>query len=325
MTGERFTFADLFSGIGGMRLPFQELGGKCVFSSEIDPIARETYFENFKEYPSGDITKIDASDIPDHDILLAGFPCQPFSIIGNMLGFADTRGTLFFEIERIIRKKRPRAFLLENVKQLKSHDHGRTLKIILLKLRDLGYNVEWAVLDARNFGLPQKRERIFIVGFLGNLKFRFPTCSGPPLRLEDVLLPEDQVPDEYRASEYIIKKRQMQTKGKKKFEPSIWHENKSGNVAINDYSCALRAGASHNYILINGRRLPTPSELLGIQGFPKDFIILGEYSEIRKQLGNTVAVPVVRALATAIVDLISQKIGETNERAGSLESFEQIN
>ena len=161
-----FTFIDLFAGIGGIRIPFEELGGTCVFSSEWDKNAQKTYFANFGEVTAGDITKISELDIPDHDILLAGFPCQSFSIMGKQLGFADTRGTLFFDIERILRAKRPSAFLLENVKQLTTHDKGRTLGVILSKLEQLGYHVHWKVLNALDFGLPQKRERIFIVGFL---------------------------------------------------------------------------------------------------------------------------------------------------------------
>ena len=160
-----FEFIDLFAGIGGMRLPFDRLGGKCVFSSEWDIHAQEMYYYNFGEMPEGDITKIHESDIPDHDILLAGFPCQPFSIIGDKQGFTDTRGTLFFDIERILRRKRPRAFVLENVKQILTHDKGRTFAVIQEHLWRLGYTIYHDVLNALDFGLPQKRERLFIVGF----------------------------------------------------------------------------------------------------------------------------------------------------------------
>ena len=190
------------------------------FSSEIDKAARETYRLNFGDTPSGDITKIDAKDIPKHDILLAGFPCQAFSILGNGLGFADTRGTLFFEIERILKEKRPKAFLLENVKQLASHDKGRTFKIITKVLASLGYNLSWAVLDARKFGLPQKRERTFIIGFTEENDFKIPDFAGPAVRLEEILLPESDVPEEYFASEHIKERRQEQTKGKTKVYPS---------------------------------------------------------------------------------------------------------
>jgi DNA (cytosine-5)-methyltransferase 1 len=170
-----FKFIDLFSGIGGFRLAFESVGGDCVFSSDIDKWANQTYFENFEEYPCGDITKIPTSDIPSHDILCGGFPCQPFSIAGRRLGFGDTRGTLFFEIERILKEKRPRAFLLENVKGLVNHDKGNTLKIILTKLKELGYNVFYEVLNSADYGVPQNRERIYLVGFLDNVQdFNFP-------------------------------------------------------------------------------------------------------------------------------------------------------
>ena len=151
----KFTYIDLFAGIGGIRIPFQELGGECVFTSEWDKFSQKTYFVNFGEIPEGDITKIEAEDIPDFDILLAGFPCQPFSQAGLHKGFEDTRGTLFFEIERIIKAKRPHAFLLENVKQLRGHDHGRTFRVIMDHLRALDYHAEAKVLKAADFGVPQ--------------------------------------------------------------------------------------------------------------------------------------------------------------------------
>ena len=173
-----FTFIDLFAGIGGIRIPFEKLGGTCVFSSEWDKHARQTYAANFGETPAGDITQIDAADIPAHDILLAGFPCQPFSILGDKQGFADTRGTLFFDIARILKEKQPNAFLLENVKQLRTHDKGRTFAIIQESLAQLGYTIYHEVLNALDFGLPQKRERIFIVGFRETDCVRF--SAGAP-------------------------------------------------------------------------------------------------------------------------------------------------
>ena len=158
---DNFNFIDLFAGIGGIRIPYEKLGGTCVFSSEWDKHAQQTYAYNFGEIPAGDITKIDATEIPDHDILLAGFPCQPFSIIGDKQGFEDTRGTLFFDIARILKQKQPSAFLLENVKQLLTHDKGQTFAVIQAQLSRLGYTTYHKVLNALDFGLPQKRERIF--------------------------------------------------------------------------------------------------------------------------------------------------------------------
>lgn len=307
----KFTFIDLFAGIGGIRLPFNELGGECVFSSEWDKFAQQTYEANFGELPKGDITQIHTNEIPEHDILLGGFPCQAFSIMGKSLGFADTRGTLFFEIERILKVRKPKAFLLENVKQLKGHDKGRTLQVILTKLEKLGYKVKWEILNALNFGLPQKRERIIIVGFLDHsIEFEFPKGSNKNKKtLEDILEPDDLVDKKYFASDEIIKNRLEKVAGKEIFEPAVWHENKAGDVSVNDFSCALRAGASYNYLLVNGKRRFTPKELLRLQGFPEGFKVVVSDQQIRKQTGNSVPVPVIRAVAKEMLKCLN----ETNE------------
>ena len=169
----RYKFIDLFSGIGGFRLGFEKKDFQCVYSSEINEHAREMYFENFGEFPAGDVTKINEKDIPEHDVLCAGFPCQPFSIAGDKKGFEDTRGTLFFDIIRILKEKKPKAVILENVKHFKNHDKGRTLQVILNSLKEIGYTTNWKVLNAKDFGIPQNRERTIIVGFLDNKKFDF--------------------------------------------------------------------------------------------------------------------------------------------------------
>lgn len=296
------TFIDLFAGIGGIRLPFDELGYKCVFSSEWDSAACDTYEANFGERPLGDITKISAAEIPSHDILLAGFPCQTFSIMGKMAGFSDTRGTMFFEIERILSHHKPQVILLENVKQLTTHDKGRTFETILAHLSALGYHVKYKVLDARNFGLPQKRERIIIVGFLDEnmaekFNFDFPVI---PYNLADVLENDSDVDKSLFASARILEKRKAYTKNKNVFYPSVWHENKAGNISVLDYACALRTGASYNYLLVNGIRRPSSRELLRFQGFPDDFKIVVPHGEIRRQTGNSVAVPMIRAVAERI-------------------------
>jgi DNA (cytosine-5)-methyltransferase 1 len=292
-----FKFIDLFAGIGGMRLPFEEMGGKCVFTSDWDKDAQNIYEANFGEKPHGDITKINENDIPDHDILLAGFPCQPFSIIGSRKGFEDTRGTLFFDIEGILKAKRPKAFLLENVKQLRGHDQGRTLNIILNHLAALGYHVHWKVLNALDFGLPHKRERIFIVGFKTNYEFKFPlgTITRPPLST----ILEKKVDRSYFASKEIQKR--MDTEHKSQHNPGIWHINKGGNISSHPYSCALRAGASYNYLLVNGKRRLTPRECLRLLGFPDSYKIVLNYMQMRKVTGNGVCVPVVRALAKEMI------------------------
>ena len=311
MASPHFRFIDLFAGIGGIRLAFESVGAKCVFSSEWDRHAQQTYATNFGDTPQGDITAISSDQIPEHDILLAGFPCQPFSIIGDKLGFTDTRGTLFFDIERILRDKRPRAFLLENVKQLKSHDKGRTLAVILQKLTDLGYHLHWKILNALDFGLPQKRERIFIAGFQEPYAFRFPQGTADRKTLADILEPDENVDSHWLASEYIRTKRQASVQGKHVFYPSVWHENKGGNVSVLPFSCALRAGASFNYLLVNGRRRLTPREMLRLQGFTESFVIDGVETQIRKQIGNSVPVPVVTAIAHQMVKAMTEEVFET--------------
>ena len=307
----KLKFIDLFAGIGGIRIPFDELGYECVFSSEWDAKACKTYEANFGDVPHGDITKIEAKDIPSFDICLAGFPCQAFSIMGKMQGFADTRGTMFFEIERILAYHKPKAILLENVKQLVTHDKGRTCKILLDKLAALGYHVKYQVLNALDFGLPQKRERIIIVGFRDSAladKFNF-DFSRKPYSLSSILEDDDKVESSYYASDRIREKRKASVVGKEVFYPSMWHENKSGNISVLGYSCALRTGASYNYILVNGVRRPTSRELLRLQGFPDSYKIVVSNADIRRQTGNSVAIPMIRMVAEKIDKLLK---GETN-------------
>ncbi|MCU0389823.1 MAG: DNA cytosine methyltransferase [Thermoflexibacter sp.] len=297
---------DLFAGIGGIRLGFEAWGCENVFTSEWDRDAQTMYEANFGEKPLGDITQISPKDIPEHDILLAGFPCQPFSIIGNMQGFADTRGTLFFNIEEILRVKQPYCFLLENVKQLRTHDNGRTFKVIIEKLKDLGYFVHHSILNALDFGLPQKRERTIIVGFKENIRFSFPKPLGQYLPLSDFLQTDKEIDKKYFASEDIVQKRLAKLK-KEPFFPSVWHENKGGNISVLPFSCALRAGGSYNYLLVNGNRRLTEREMLRLQGFPENFKITTSYTAMRKLTGNSVAVPVIRAVAKQMLEAIKQK------------------
>ena len=258
-------------------------------------------------------TKIPEKDIPPHDLLLAGFPCQAFSIMGKMQGFADTRGTMFFEIERILSYHKPSVILLENVKQLTTHDKGRTFKVILSRLEKLGYFVKWKVLNALDFGLPQKRERVIIVGFRSEQDFFNFNFDFPPQKynLSDILEKDEDVDNSLFASERIIQKRLEKTKGKEVFYPSIWHENKSGNISVLDYACALRTGASYNYLLVNGYRRPSSRELLRLQGFPDSYKIVVSHQEIRRQTGNSVAVPMIRAIAKKIDNIIKQEYNET--------------
>lgn len=296
-----YKFIDLFAGIGGIRLAFERNGMEAVFASEWDKAAQKTYEANFGETPHGDITLIDANSVPDHDILTGGFPCQPFSIIGAGKGFGhETQGTLFFDIERILKAKKPRAFMLENVKQLRGHDQGRTLKVIIKHLKALGYNVQYEVFNGLNYGVPQKRERIVIVGFLEDVNFSFPT--GPVVEaktLVDILEPDSRVDKKHFLSDAVHQA--VNERAKKPFPiPSVWHINKSGNVGIHEFSCALRANASYNYLIVNGVRRLTPREMLRLQGFPDSFKIVVPDTQLRKQAGNSVVVPKIQAIAAQI-------------------------
>lgn len=318
-----FSFIDLFAGIGGIRIPFQELGGKCVFTSEWDKFAQKTYSVNFGEQPQGDITKIEAKDIPDFDVLLGGFPCQPFSQAGLKKGFSDTRGTLFFEIERIIQEKRPKAFLLENVKQLRGHDRGRTLKVILEHLDALDYQVTYKVLRAAEFGVPQNRERIYIVGFdrlyfgLGeDYEFPFPEPTHQKTRLGDIL--ESHVDEKYTISEklyegHLRRKAEHQKKGNG-FGFSLFNaESEYANTISARY---YKDGSE---ILIDqGEDSPprklTPRECARLQGFPEEFVIPVSDTQAYKQFGNSVAVPVVREIAKQMVAEIQKMESEKSGR-----------
>jgi DNA (cytosine-5)-methyltransferase 1 len=210
----RFRFIDLFAGIGGIRIGLEAAGGACVFSSEWDEDSTKTYEAFFGDKPHGDITAIPADSIPDHDVLAGGFPCQAFSIIGEMRGFQDTRGTLFFHVERILQAKQPKAFLLENVKNLVSHDEGRTFRVILAHLKALGYHVHWKVLNALDYNLPQKRERVIIVGYKQNVGFVWPKPVPLTRTLKDLLEPDEQVDRKHFASECFRKSVEARLVGK---------------------------------------------------------------------------------------------------------------
>ena len=303
---DSFRFIDLFAGIGGIRLGFESVGGKCVFSSEWDEQASRTYAANFGDTPFGDITKIDVDEIPDFDILLGGFPCQPFSIIGDKEGFNhETQGTLFFDIERILKAKTPPAFMLENVRNLTAHDKGNTLKIILKHLRALGYHVYSKVLNALDYGVPQKRERIIICGFMDDVDFNFPAPvpDSKKLKLADILESDEDLDKRLWVRDRIKDRRNKRMKHMLE-RPYITHENVAGSVTPHNFSCALRAGASANYILINNERRPSARELLRLQGFPDTFKIVVPYTGIRKQIGNSVAVPVIKAVAAEMLSAL---------------------
>jgi DNA (cytosine-5)-methyltransferase 1 len=313
-------FVDLFCGLGGFRLAAEYaarragLTPQCVFSSDIDDACRTAYAANFGEAPTGDITKVAANDVPDHDLLLAGFPCQPFSIIGKMRGFEDTRGTLFFDIARILEAKRPAAFVLENVKLLAGHNGGRTLRRILETLRDLGYTTDYRILNALHFGLPQKRERIWIVGHRVNGGLMHWPTGGIPMVPLSQLLESNPSKDFYVSARIRAKRRAEHSPT---VRPSIWHENKAGHISSYPYSCALRAGASYNYLLVDGERRLTPREMLRLQGFPESYVIACNNSQTRKQAGNSLPVNVALAVVSGLLAGLNTNAGSDTQPPSS--------
>lgn len=327
------TFIDLFAGLGGIRLGFENAGCKCVFSSEWDKDAQKSYKANFGEIPHGDITHISADEIPHFDILCAGFPCQPFSIIGDKEGFKHTtQGTLFFEIERFLRERKPRAFMLENVRNLISHDKGRTFAIILEHLANLGYFVHFKVLNALDFGLPQKRERVIICGFREKLDFAFPSginalggeCGDyyKPKSLAQIL--ESSVDKKYFVREAIKISRTKRMK-KQLAKPYITHENVGGSITAHHFSCALRAGASANYLLVNNERRLSEREMLRLQGFPESYKIVVPYSAFKKQIGNSVALPVIEAVARQMLKAMQDFSQKQNLAQKAMKNAPQYN
>lgn len=309
-----YAMIDLFAGIGGTRLGFYQTGKvHVVFSSEIDKFAAKTYKANFGEFPSGDITTIDAREVPDHDILVGGFPCQAFSQAGKKLGFEDTRGTLFFEIVRILKEKRPRAFLLENVKNLMSHNKGHTFSVIKQTLEELNYHVYASTLKARDFGVPQNRERVYIVGFqqdtLQNHKtFVFPEPTKAEVCVGDIL--EDKVDEKYTISSALWEGHQRRRKEHAR------KGNGFGYTLFNAKSLYTNTLSARYYkdgseILIeqigkNPRKI-TPREAARLQGFPEDFIIPVSDTQSYKQFGNSVAVPVIYAIAEKIIEVLDAR------------------
>jgi DNA (cytosine-5)-methyltransferase 1 len=310
----KYTFIDLFCGIGGLRIPFEELGAECLFSSDYDKHSQITYKENFGEEPKGDIRAITNKQIPDHNILLAGFPCQPFSISGvskkkslNMPhGFMDkAQGTLFFEIARILKEKKPDCFVLENVKNLKSHDKGNTYRVIKSTLEELDYNIVFdGIIDAARF-VPQHRERIFIVGFRKPVKFGPVNIKGKPQRIKNIL--DKKVDAKYTLTDHLWTYLQNYAKKHKA------KGNGFGFGLINPDGVTRTLSARYykdgSEILIpqkgkNPRRL-TPRECARLMGFPKDYKIVVSDTQAYRQFGNAVAVPVVRVIAKEVIKCLN--------------------
>lgn len=317
-------YIDLFCGIGGIRLGMDSQGFECVFSSDINTECQRTYYENFKEKPSGDITQIDEKSIPNHDILCAGFPCQPFSISGKQKGFDDTRGTLFFDICRILDEKKPSVVFLENVKHLVHHNGGKTLQTILDKLDDLGYAVSWRVLNGADYGVPQNRERIIIIGSLKS-KFDFDRIKTVPRgRLLEFLDTEGDFeylsPKEYTL---IMNPKQQPGSGlifagyrnksirKVGVRPGTEHLSRVHKQPNRIYSVLgvhptlpSQESSGRYFILTTDNRVRklTINECWRIMGFPESFIKVSSVGEQYKQLGNSVCVPMIKAVAKEIND-----------------------
>jgi DNA (cytosine-5)-methyltransferase 1 len=339
----KFKFIDLFAGIGGFRLALQSLGGQCVFSSEWDKHAQETYENNFGEKPHGDITQIDAKDIPDHDVLCGGFPCQAFSIAGKKGGFEDSRGTLFFDVARILKEKQPSAFFLENVKGLKSHKGGKTLATILNILRnDLGYYVpDPEVIRAEDFGVPQKRGRVYIVGFhprTGVNTFDYPQPLPYKSKIAEIKETRGVSAKYYISTVYLASMKAHKDRHKNK-------GNGFGYEIIADEGIANTIviggmGKERNLVIdkslkdfkpvtnikgeINreGIRRMTPREWARLQGFPDEYRIHKSDVQAYKQFGNSVAVPAIRATAERILEsLANPKRARTGQLLLDLISF----
>jgi modification methylase ssoII len=311
----RFTQIDLFAGIGGIRQAFQKYGGYTVYSSEWDKFAQTTYRVNYGEIPDGDITLVDESEIPDHDILLGGFPCQPFSQAGLHKGFEDTRGTLFFDIARIIKAKRPKAFLLENVKQLRGHDKGKTLEVIISVLKSLNYYVPTPeILNAYHFGIPQNRERIIIVGFNKDfLPTNYEEYNYPVGKIDDKVcvgdILEKSVADRFTISDklykgHIERKKLHKSKGNG-FGFSLFNEKSKYTSTI---SARYYKDGSEALIEQKGKnpRMLTPRECARLQGFPENFIIPVSNARAYKQFGNSVCIPVIEAVAKSMLEYLEK-------------------
>lgn len=332
---EQNLFIDLFAGIGGIRTGFERAGMKCVYTSEKDAHAQKVYALNYGDIPDGDITAVDEKSIPEHNVILAGFPCQPFSSAGHKMGFEDTRGTLFFDILRIAKEKQPEALLLENVKNLAHHDSGKTLKVIIAALEDLGYMVEYRILNSKDFGVPQSRERMIIVASRGK-SFDFDKLPlEKPVYLKDFLDDETIAndgkgfeylnPDEYVLLDSSIVKRQasglifagyrkgnLRTAGIRPGSENLSRAHKQQNRIYSSEgihpTISSQESSGRFFILHEGRvRKLTMSECYRIFGFPEGFKLTGSMAERYRRIGNSVCVPMMETLARQIQEQILAK------------------
>ena len=303
---KNYTFIDLFAGLGGFRVALESFGAKCVYSSEWDKPVAEVYKENFGDYPDGDITKVDEKNIPNHDILCAGFPCQPFSISGKQLGFNDSRGTLFFDVARIVKFHKPKIIFLENVKNFASHDNGKTLKVVKAILEELGYSVFYKVLNAVDYGIPQKRERIYIICFREDCnikKFNFPAPIPLEKHIEDILEKDSKVPI-YEEKKYPIKFNGVVDNkySNKTIRLAIVNNGGQGEriYSIKGIAPTLSANGggifakTGGYIVDGKARRLSPRECARLMGFPETYKIATNINAAYKQFGNSVVIDVLQ-------------------------------
>lgn len=308
-----YTFIDLFAGIGGFRMAFQSLGARCVYSNEWDKDAQEVYRNNFGDIPEGDITLVDETTIPDHDILCAGFPCQAFSISGKQKGFEDSRGTLFFDVARIVKEKRPKVVFLENVKNFAQHDNGRTLAVVKATMYELGYSFYAKVLDAADYGIPQKRERIYMICIRKDLKtpdFVFPKPFSLIRHVENFLLGESEIPDNL----YVMRPDTFYNGANddvysdKTIRLGIINKGGQGERIYSTKGVAITLSAYGGGVfaktggyLVNGKpRKLHPRECARLMGYPDSFVISKKPAQAYKQFGNSVVVDVLQYISIQI-------------------------
>lgn len=338
-------FIDLFAGIGAFRLGFEHINYKCVFSSELDKHAQEMYFANYNDFPSGDITKINVKDIPSFDVLTGGFPCQPFSIAGEKKGFDDARGTLFFDILRILKYHKPKVVVLENVKHFKNHDNGRTLKTVLRLLEEEGYTTSWDLLNAKDFGVPQNRERTIIIGSLDGVEFDFNQLKKTTgIKLKDILECEENKFEYLNESEYTLidnpveqpsglifagyRNKNIRTNG---VRPNTEHLSRVHKQPNRIYSSegthptlSSQESAGRYYILHKGKvRKLTLKECYRLMGFPDDFKMIGTNSKLYNRIGNSIVVPMAKAIAIEVKNQLfnSEYIDKFKPKAKQLSLF----
>lgn len=323
----RFNFIDLFAGIGGFRIAMEKFGGQCVFSSEWDKNSQKTYQVNFNDFPEGDITKISEKQIPQHNVLCAGFPCQAFSISGKQKGFKDTRGTLFFDIARIAKYHKPEILFLENVKNLTRHNNGETLGVILETLREINYNPFFAILRSSDFGVPQARERVYIVAFKKDLnvkKFEFPKTTNE-IKVVKNILEKGKIKEEvfinrpdidiYKDPRQVVDTRRPLQIGKinKGGQGERIYSIHAAGITLSAYGGGA-ASKTGGYLIKNKIRKLTPRECARMQGFPEDFEIPASKGYAYKQFGDSVSLPVLIKIFKKVIEYYPNLNKKTIER-----------